>query len=337
LQSAGSATGAFSGKDWMAYEQKANKLEKINRFDEAEEYYRKALAETRKPGADPACSGDTLGELASLLRKKGQHSQAISYYEQCLAIRRKQWGERSQRLDSILEALASEYLLDRRWADADKLLRALVEMRESTLLPNDPKLLKTLYDLETVCVAEGKVAEAERLHLRQFQEKQKSPRSSQLVAIDLRILAELYLSQRKWNDAEKTLKQELAIRLDSGDTSSTLLQDNLLRLGQCEGQLGQPEKALVVLKRGLAISEKQQGEKSSKLLNFIAPLCNCSIQAKRYAEAEVYCKRRLAIVESSSGKTAVQVGRALKALQDLYEQWGKPEQAKIYREKLVPR
>lgn len=332
-----SASVTFSGKEWSAYEQKANRFEKLKRYDEAEQYYRKALAEARKPGADTACLADTLGELASLLVKRGHRDQSIALYEQCLAIRRKQWGEHSQRLDPTIDALAAEYYSNRRWADAYILLHELVAIRMKTLLPNDPKMLKTLYDLEAVCVAGGKVAEAEKLHVRQMELKEKTPRTTGQVALDLRILSELYLNQKKWRDAERTLKQELAMRLQSGDTNSTLLQDNLLRLGQCEGQLGQPEQALAMLKRGLALSEKQKGKQSPELLTFIAPLCNCSIQAKQYAEAEVYCKRRLAIAESLPGKTDVKVGRARKALQDLYEQWGKPDKAKIYSDQVVPR
>jgi hypothetical protein len=59
------------------------------------------------------------------------------------------------------------------------------------------------------------------------------------------------------------------------------------------------------------------------------------IKQTKYAEAEPALLRALAVRMKVFGETQARTQRTIKDLGDLYEQWGKPAQARAYKARLV--
>lgn len=326
--------GKFSKKDWDSYGRKANRYERFGQLQKSEQSYRFALKESEKAGSDPDYRASSLLDLARLLSKLGKGNEAIACYEQCLAIRRKQWHEKSQRLDPILEGLAQEYLNAHRVADAESLLQDLIDLRTKVLLPNDPKIIKTLWLLEDVYTREGKITAAIDIHKRYMAARVRAGQPSQEVISDLNILAALYARHENWDLSEVSRKRELTLQLAGGDSGSPALLDTYYRLAECQQRLGRFDEAASNLKLGLALKEKSCGQKSTELLQFLAPLCNCFLEARKYPEAEVVCKRKLKIQEVAFGKDHAKTRRTIGKLVTLYSEWGKPDIARSYSVRL---
>lgn len=324
----------FSQKDWDSYGRKANRYERFGQLQKSEQYYRLAVKESEKPGADADFRGSSLLDLARLLSKLEKSNEAIACYEQCLAIRRKQWQEKSQRLDPIIEGLALEYLNANRVADAELLFQELLNLRTKVLLPNDPKIIKTLWLLEDVYTREGKIPAAIEIHKRYMAARVRAGQPSQEVISDLNILAALYARHENWDLSELSRKRELTLQLAGGDKGSPALQDTLYRLAECQQHLGKLDEAATNLKLGLVMKEKVYGQKSTELLQFLGPLCNCFLEARKYPEAEVACKRKLKIQEVAFGRNHPKTKRTIGKLVTLYNQWSKPDIARSYSERL---
>jgi len=62
----------------------------------------------------------------------------------------------------------------------------------------------------------------------------------------------------------------------------------------------------------------------------------CLTKQKMYVEAEPVLLRALGLRTKAFGETHARTQRTIEDLGDLYEQWGKPAQAKAYRARLVP-
>jgi tetratricopeptide (TPR) repeat protein len=332
--SSSSKSGQFSEKAWASFGRKANAYERFGQLEKAEQYYQLALEESRKPGASPDSRGSTLLDLAGLLSKLGKSNEAIACYEQCLAVRRKQWGEKSQRLDSIMEGLAKEGLKAHRIADAGSILRELLAIRSKVLLPNDPKMIVTLWMLEDVYTQQGKMPEAIEIHKRYMAAKAQNGQSTQALANDLSLLASLYARHKNWVLAEEIRRRELSLRTTDGDKGSVALQSTLYRLAECQKESGKWDEAITNLRLGLAMSEKVNGKQSKELIQFLGPLCNSCLEAKRYPEAEVACKRKLKIQEVAFGKNDAKTRRTIGKLVKLYSEWGKPNIAQSYSMRL---
>ncbi len=317
----------FSEENWTRYNQKAAMAVKIGSLEQADRYCKQALSEAGKPGGDQECLVDSLRTLAGISMKRGNLTEAAALYERCLAQMQKQFGKESQRLDQVLDQLSSIYRLLGRNSQAEEMMSRLLALREKTLGPEDPKLLSTMHYLADVKARLRRVAEAEKLARRVMAIRERQQSSANL-AVSIELVAELLSAQKKWEEAERLYKRELEVLLKSAPGNAAWIVGLYRQIGRCEMAQENFAEAEPYLRKGLELLEKQKWKKDGDINSIVQPLARSLLCQKKFAEAEVIFKRRLSLEEKIAGESSPGVVRTLERLSELYNQWGKPAEAK---------
>ena len=218
------------------------------------------------------------------------------------------------------------------WAEAEKWLKACLQMTEKRCGADHPDTATTLNNLAVLYNAMGRYPEAEPLYVRSL-----SIREQQLggdhpdTALGLNNLAVLYESMGRYQEAEPLYVRSLSIHeqqlgADHHYTAGSL--NNLAGLYESMGHYPEAEPLYV---RSLTISEQQLGADhhyTALSLNNLAGLYNTM---GRYPEAEPLYVRSLSIHEQQLGVDHPDTARSLNNLASLYNVMGRyPEAEPLY-------
>ena len=193
----------------------------------------------------------------------------------------------------------------------------------------------------------GKLAEAAELaeQLLRIREKSVLPPDRNDVAVAINDLAQLYVAQGRYADAEPLLRRSLAIVENRGrpdDFNVGVALNSLANLYEDQGRYAEAEP---LLKRSIAIYEKARWpfatrEKAREPKDFevsipLNTLAQVYQRQGRTDEAEALYKRNLAIREEALGPDDREVGGALNNLAGLYSEQGRYAEAEpMYRRSL---
>jgi hypothetical protein len=195
----------------------------------------------------------------------------------------------------IMHDLASSYHQARRWADALPLFQKTLNLRTSRLGPDHADTLKTMYDLAVAHMQATQFVEAEGL-FRHFITYPAVRADSARYTDAIGFLGESVLRQGRFADAERSLREYVS-RLEAAQPARMVTLHAQSLLGE----------ALVGLKR---YAEAQ-------------PLLEQAFDGLQRREA------------SNPSNWGAQVHReTVERLVQLYEDWGKSDQAAAWREKL---
>jgi tetratricopeptide (TPR) repeat protein/predicted Ser/Thr protein kinase len=264
----------------------------------AEPLYREALAIRRRLfGNEHPHVATSLNNLALLLHHRGQYDEAEALYREALAIVRKTLPAGHPDIANILNSLAGLLQLRGDLDGAETLFREALAIRRKALPAQHPAVARSLSNLGTVLRYKGECAEAEALYREALAIVRAAlPEDHPVIAARMENLALLLVEQRRLAEAEALLREALAIR----------------------------QKALPSGDRALAETESKLG--------------GCLTLAGRYDEAEALLFHSHEILKDSP-EDATPAQREifeenLKRIVQLYDAWGRPEQAAEWRAKL---
>lgn len=146
------------------------------------------------------------------LFKQHQYAEADKDFEKALA-EAQHLGLKDQRLALVLYDLGSSYAAQKRFSEADPLLKRSLEIRKDFLGSEHLDVAQSQYRLGLVCAAQSKFDQAEPL-LRDslaIREKELGPTHPD-VADSLYVLATILTAEHKGAEAEPFFKRSLAIR-----------------------------------------------------------------------------------------------------------------------------
>src|SRR5215831_15374365 len=151
------------------------------------------------------------------------------------------------------------------------------------------------------------------------------------VAVELNLLAMLYVQLGRYADAEPLYKRALAI---PGDLD--VVAESLNRLAMLYVPLGHYADAEPLLKRSLAIREKALGPDHPDVATALNNLAELYRNQRRYADAEPPYRRALAIFERARGPDHPDVATVLNNLALLYDNQGRYADAEpLYKRALA--
>jgi eukaryotic-like serine/threonine-protein kinase len=263
-------------------------------MDEAEAHHRAALAIRRKVlGPADHETATSMSDLGLLLRDKGDRAGAEALFRETLAVTRKTRGPRHPDVATALANLALTVSERGDPAAAEAMLREALAIGQASLGRNHPANAQRLANLAGALRRQGKLAEAEARGQEALAISRPAlgPDHPTVVRQEV-ILARIYLDQRRPADAEKLLLHALAVQQKSYSPSDW-------RLGVTQSLLGAAYLGL-----------------------------------SRFAEAEPYLLRAFAILPVTPGSEGQKDSEAranLSRLAALYEAWGRPEKAALYR------
>jgi serine/threonine protein kinase/Flp pilus assembly protein TadD len=263
-------------------------------LDEAEAHLRAALA-IRRQALGPADheTGVSMSDLGLLLRDKGDRAGAEALFREALEVTRKSRGPRHPDVASALNNLALTVNARGDYRAAEAMYREAVAIGQASLGKDHPENAQCLTNLAGVLRAEGKLAEAEA-------------RAEEALAISRPALG---------RDHPAVSRQEVSlarIYLDEG------------RLAAAQALL---LHALAVQQRSYAASDWRLGITESLLGVVYTKLT-------RFAEAEPHLLRAselLPVKPGTEGTEAREARANRQRLVALYEAWGRPAKAALYR------
>ncbi len=297
-----------------------------------EEALRSRLA--ADPSDRPELAAD-LNNLGRLLYDLGDYPAAADYFRQALAMWRRLGNDDHAVFG--LRNLAAARLHSGHPEEALELYRQALDLQRRRLGPRDPEIAESLYGLAVLHRARGEPEAAEPL-LRQALEifsASYGPRHTRVAAV-ASSLGRVLHDQGRLPEARRSFEQALELRLellgeDHVHVANTRknLAALLLDQGDVEGAGELLEAALASLRRTKPAGNWTIADAESIRGSHLTAL-------GRYAEAEGLVLDSYRILREVKGDGDANTRAALQRVIDLYEAWGREDEAAAYRAALVP-
>jgi serine/threonine protein kinase/tetratricopeptide (TPR) repeat protein len=269
------------------------------KYDEAASLIDQVLETSRRVlGPESPQTLLAMHDLANVYRIQGKLDQAESLCVKAVEVRRKVCGPRDHDTLMSVNNLAILYAARHKYDKAEKLFEELVEVWQQKLGADHPLTLTAKQNLAVVCQEQGKLARAESIFIQVWEGRKRwlGPEHPD-VAVTLADLGLNYLQQKEYTKAEARLRECLQICERNLPRSWRNFHAQSLLGGSLLGQQ-KYEEAEPLLRRGY--------------------------EGLKARERTIQADERTCLTE------------ALERLVQLYDAWGKPEQAKQWRAKQVP-
>jgi tetratricopeptide (TPR) repeat protein/tRNA A-37 threonylcarbamoyl transferase component Bud32 len=308
-------------------------------LDKAEPLLKEALAgQRRKLGADHPETLTSLNNLALLYRDRGRYAEAEPLSREALVGYRRTLGADHPNTLNGLNTLASLYWSRGRYAEAEPLFREALAGQRRKLGADHPDTLRSLDNLANLYQSRGRYAEAEPLLLEAVSGARRklgpAHPTTQALILSTAVLYERGGQPAKaeplWRELAEAAKKQAGPGAPSYAARLANLGTNLLKQRK-------PAEAEPPLRTCLAIRQGTQPDAWSTF-NARSLLGEALARQKRYAEAEPLLLAGHEGLEARARTVPPQaqhsLTEALERLVQLYDAWGKPEQAAAWRQKL---
>lgn len=229
----------------------------------------------------------------------------------------------------ILKRLTAVRAAVGEFQDADHYLQMAMTWREMTLGADDPKITDDLLQEITFCRAMKDYFRARALltNVMARHTKAKGGESVEIADDDSR-MAQIYLEEKKPDEAVAPLEAALAIRTKLGGPLDPSLVYDLDRLGSVQTALRAYDQAEAAFRHALVIRESLYGKDNPDLIATVDGLAYACFGQKKYDEAEPIYQRLVSLWEKSVGQDHPMVAMALDKVAVFYADQKKYDQAK---------
>ncbi len=216
--------------------------------------------------------------------------------------------------------------------EAERLCRLTLEGRERVLGPDHPDTLRTMGRLGGFLADRSKFKEAEALCRKSLESRRRILGPEHLETLWSEwYLGNLLGQEGKYAEAENILRHSLEVCRRSLGLSHPDTLDNLATLGEVLSNAGRPDAAEPLLRECLTGREKKLSRHHWRIGHARSLLGGSLSRQTKFTEAEPLV---LAGYEGlAKGAPVKQIANALDRVVELYEKWGKPDQAEAWRKK----
>lgn len=306
------------------------------RLDEAEPLYAKVAAVRRETlGEEHPKTLVSNNSLALIYGERGRLEEAERIFVENTRVLRRVLGDEHRDTLKSLNNLADLYKTQGRFDEAISIQEELTETRRRVLGTEHPDTLKGKNNLAIMYFRKDRFKDAEKLYLEILPIRQRVLGDEHPdTLITMNSLALLYNKQHRFDESEALQLETIGIQERTlGENHSDVLISmyNLAGLYNEQKQFAKAEPLLatVVLraKASLPLGHWHIGV-FMYLHGFILK------QLGRYDEAEPPLLEAHGVLTKGLGPTHSRTITTIKVLGDLYDKWGKPEEARTWRERL---
>jgi serine/threonine protein kinase/Tfp pilus assembly protein PilF len=311
-----------------------NALQSAGRFEGAEAAYREGLAVIRAaPDRDAAKLAANLNNLGTILVRQARYDEAEPLLREAVDIGREELDPDHPTLSSYLNNLA--FLLEElgRLDEAEALHREALAIARSRFGAEHAQIARSLNNLGVVLLEKEQYQEAESLLTEAVQMRRsvfgaRSPN----VAVALNNLATVQRRTDRPAEAEATFREALDIFLGSVGPTHPRVAGVRLGIAGVRHDRGDHEDAVVELEQALAIRRERLAAGHPLTANVLSDLGRCLTELGRYEEAESALLESLGISEERRTESEDNWRRDVGRLTDLYDAWGREDDAARYRQ-----
>jgi serine/threonine protein kinase/Tfp pilus assembly protein PilF len=317
----------------LAINNLASLLAETGKLADAEQLFRENLeARRRTGGAEGPQTLVAANNLAVVLAEEGKLEEAAELYRQTLQTRMRLLG--ADHPDTVLSAhnLGAVLQSSGRLAEAEPLLRQNLEARRRVLGPEHFETLQSLNSLAGLLKDRGKLDEAERL----LQEGLSASR--RVLGPDhpdtlrtMNNLAGALEQAGKRTEAETLAREALTRGRRVLPPDHPSLLGALGVLGAVLNEAGKPQESETLLRECLAGRRKTLPAHHWRTAQTEVLLGTALMAQQRYAEAEPLLRGAAEVLRAGPGVPESQRRKALDQLIQLYEAWGRSDDAAFWR------
>jgi len=276
----------------------------------------------------------TLNNLAEAVAKLGREGEAEPLLRESLEASKQVFGPDHPDTFRAMNNLAAVMRRTGKLYESEEVFRETLDAQRTRLGPTHPQTLATMNNLAGVLRDLRKYDESEDLFRRCLEAMRETlgaehPRT--LAAMNN--LATTLENAGKLAEAEPLQRESLeTLRRIVGDEHPTVLalMNNLAHLLQAQGKFDEAEAAY---RRLLELAPGVLPAGHWHLGIFEGAWGDCLREMRRFEEAEARCRASYEILEQALGASSRQTDAAVRRLVELYEDWGRPEQAAEWRAK----
>ena len=308
----------------------------LGHFDLAAEQLKLALEIRRRElGPEHPDTLSSMRKLAGALNDLGRAEEAISLLRKGIETQRRILGEAHPDTIDSCSALAWFLFGDGRAAEAEPLFRQVLEGFRMIDGPEAPTTLKAMTNLAAVLIKQGRVAEAEPLIT--------EAAAALPQVLDPRHPDTLYiLGIHAWYlyAADRCHEAEVLYRGIIRDATEVLGVDHpyrlfwLGKLGRCLLKLGRLDEAERLFIEALTAQRRVLADGHGYIVESTEGLARTLIAQRRFDQAEPLAAELYNVASARYAADHPLTADAVAVLIDLYDAWGKPEQAAEWRTKL---
>lgn len=280
----------------------------------------------------------SLSNLAVAYERSGRLAEAIPMQEEALRRKAAQQGPDHPNTLTSMNQLAVAYRQAGKQAEALALFEEVLKRRRTKLGPDHPDTLSSMNNLATVYTDAARLADAIALfdEVLALRKAQLGPTHPQTLN-SMNNLAVAYELANQPGQAEPLYRALMAALREKSPVGSPALAHALTRLGRNLLQLGKTAEAEQVLRESLIYREKKLPDDWATFLTQ-SLWGDILLGQGKYAEAEPFLLQGYEGLKQCAAKIpkeeAPRLTEALERLVNLYDAWGKPDQAAEWRKKL---
>lgn len=260
--------------------------------------------------------------------RKADYAVALDSYQKAWELLQQTPLNNPARYD-VLKRLTSVRAAQGEFVDADNYLQLAINWRETTLGIDDPGVPNDLLESVTLCRGMKNYDRAQAIleRVRAMHVKSAGPESLP-VASDFSRMAQIFLDQKKSENAAQALTAALKIRTKLAGAYDASLLPDLDRLGEIQITLQDYAGAEDTFRQALVIRESLLGKDSGELIQDVDGLAYACFGEKKYDEADPLYQRLIALWTASVGKEHPMVALAYNKVAVFYAEQKKFDQAK---------
>lgn len=252
--------------------------------------------------------------------KNGEYDKAINILEKALKIANEFLMPSNEYHFMLKEAIASVYLRQEKYDEAEKEFRELVSLSEKYYGKNHKSLSLSLNHLAQVLQKRSKFKLAEKLVKRALNISKKAyGKKSKVTAADLNALGSLYQTIGDINNAKKVYLEVLKIDKKEYGNESAQVANDLNNLGTIYDVKGSYEKAEKCFEKAIEIRERLTGEDYFGISAPLGNLANVYLKLAKHSKAKELLEKGLKLDKENFGNNSEKVTFGLNSLASLYK------------------
>jgi tetratricopeptide (TPR) repeat protein len=300
---------------------------------DAESFYREALDMRRELlGEDHPDAVGSLNNVADALKAQGKYAEAEPLMREAVDLARRLYGDKHVNVARAVNNLAAILRMRGKYAEAEPLYREALATGREIFGEGHPAVAASLNNLASLLLVEEKYTEAEPLYLETLAMRRDIyGEEHPAVATTLQNLGILNQRLGNYDEAESFYRQSLTMRRKLLGEEHPHVSNSLLGLGSLFMDKGEPSRAELLLRRSLELRRTAAPVNELRIANAENMLGGCLTALGEFEEAESLLVRSYPVIESSTRPSAAQKQEALERVIELYERWGKVDQAEAHR------
>lgn len=279
-----------------------------------------------------------MSTLGSLYRRQGKTAEAEAVLVKVLELRSRVLGERHPDTLSAMNNLGSLYQSEGKYSEAEALHLKVVEGRRAVLGEEHPSTAIAMGNLALLYTRQHKYTEAEPLLMKTLEiERRVMGPEHPATLSTMNNLGKLYLIQGRYKDAEVLVAKVLEAKRRTLGPQNPETTDTMALLGGLWLQQGKYAAAEPLLRDALRTFENltERWER----YRFESQLGASLENQRKFGEAEPLLLSGydglLRMQNKIPPDSVLEVGEAGRRIVQLYQDWGKPDQAAEWQSKLL--